>query len=80
MAWAADIGVTLDHGAEVPPGVQFAWSVRAATSRSAGRRSPGRSRSAATAGETDEPQQAALPAPAPARTTRRATAPRPQPT
>ena len=30
MAWAADMGITLDHGAEVPLGVQLGWSVRAA--------------------------------------------------
>lgn len=39
MGWAADMGVTLDHGAEVPLGVQFAWSVRAAVA--AGRLRPG---------------------------------------
>ena len=39
MPWAADIGVTLDHGAEVPLGVQFSWSVRAAVA--AGRLRPG---------------------------------------
>lgn len=39
MAWAADMGLTLDHGAEVPLGVQFSWSVRAAVA--AGRLRPG---------------------------------------
>jgi DNA-binding FadR family transcriptional regulator len=39
MAWAADIGITLDHGGEVPLGVQLAWGVRAAVA--AGRLRPG---------------------------------------
>src|SRR5688572_9774858 len=39
MGWSADMGIALDHGAEVPLGVQFAWSVRAAVA--AGRLRPG---------------------------------------
>lgn len=138
MAWAADRGIALDDGAEVPLGVQLAWSVRPAVA--AGRLQPGerppalrddiavlervlagiearlpvsqvpRGESAARTagarvlsaddlreqrdavvrrialaqraldGESDEPQKAAQPAPAPARKTRRATMPRPQPT
>jgi DNA-binding transcriptional regulator YhcF (GntR family) len=39
MGWAADTAIALDHRAEVPLGVQFAWSVRAAVA--AGRLRPG---------------------------------------
>lgn len=39
MSWAADTGITLDHEAEVPLGVQLDWALRAAVA--GGRLRPG---------------------------------------
>ncbi|HEX8085113.1 MAG TPA: GntR family transcriptional regulator [Solirubrobacteraceae bacterium] len=39
MTWATDIGITLDHEADVPLGVQLDWAIRAAVA--AGRLRPG---------------------------------------
>jgi DNA-binding transcriptional regulator YhcF (GntR family) len=39
MTWSADTGIALDHGGEVPLGVQLDWAIRAAVA--AGRLRPG---------------------------------------